>query len=292
MAGFRTDTCCLPSPRPGARQAGIPSARRAGLGHVRQPGRDGHVFNIDIPRSSTPPASHRHAPAQSARPERPEPTAPEKERITMQPPARPATQNPAICARRPVRQQVPQPRRAGPRHPKRDAPCQVRNQSRLERGHTFSPIWHRDWVADNALKAAPNEVARAARPQRTRHRQAVRNRQGGCGGIRSPSVIIIAGLHRLVPGRRRRLAFLGGGLAGLRACPPCGHPCRLRRMRAIEAVGAVWARPVLVRVRRRFAARAGARRVAVEAEHPGRLVALAAPRRPRRSRRWRGQFGR
>lgn len=64
------------------------------------------------PRSSMPLASHRHAPAQSARPERPEPTAPEKERITMQPPAQPATQNPAICARRPIRQQVPHLRRA------------------------------------------------------------------------------------------------------------------------------------------------------------------------------------
>ena len=177
MAGFRSDTCCLPSPRPGARQAGIPSARRVGLGHVRQPGRDGHVFNIDIPpvlnASSEP----------SARPS------------TVRPPGAPRTDSTGKGANhhaatgsasnsKPGYLRAPTHTAAGaspapssPRHPKRDAPCQVRNQSRLERGHTFSPIWG----------TATGWRTMLSRPHRTRwsalpgHSEPVIDRQYGIG---------------------------------------------------------------------------------------------------------------
>src|SRR5438034_3335810 len=75
-------------------------------------------------------------------------------------------------------------------------------------------------------------------------------------------------------------------------CSPEATSARLPRMTAIEAVRAVWAAAFLLRARRRFAVRAGARRVAVEVEHPGGLIALTAPKQPRRSLRQQKQFGR
>ena len=48
-----------------------------------------------------------------------------------------------------------------------------------------------------------------------------------------------------------------------------------------RVVWAVWAGVAPLRADCRLAARAGVRRVAVEAGHPGALVAFAAPRRPR-----------
>jgi hypothetical protein len=106
-----------------------------------------------------------------------------------------------------------------------------------------------------------------------------------CRGIRSPPVIVTAGLGTgawpaVAPG------LLPGALAGIRDPQPRGYRCWPARVRAIEAVGAVWGRACPA-VCMPVAAWARARRVAVEAEHPGPLVALAAPGRTRRSpRRW------
>jgi hypothetical protein len=60
-------------------------------------------------------------------------------------------------------------------------------------------------------------------------------------------------------------------------------------MMGMQAVMAVWAGPAWCA--HAAGLQRGQGRVAVEPEHPGGLVALAAPGRPRGSRRRRGQFG-
>jgi len=88
---------------------------------------------------------------------------------------------------------------------------------------------------------------------------------------------------RPAPGRPWALAAEppSASTAGVMHAPASSHPGRPRNLRPpARRVGG-----------RRLAARAPARRVTVEVQHPRGLVAFAAPRRPPRSGRWQ-QLGR